>query len=288
MTKDYGKYLLALLLLGSNGIVASYIALSSYEIVFMRTMLGSLLLLAVFLLSRGKFTFWQHKQQFVFLAISGVALGGSWIFLYEAYQQIGVSIASLAYYCGPVIVMVLSPFLFSEKLSKIKIISFLLVLLGMVLVNGQAFQEGKTGWGLFCGGMSAVLYAVMVIFNKKARWIAGLENALFQVIFSFLTVAVFWFCRQGFSLQIANSDWLPILILGLLNTGLGCYLYFSALSRLSVQTVAICGYLEPLSAVVLAALVLQEKMDLVQIGGAVLIIGGAMLGELLVSRKKTN
>ena len=46
-----------------------------------------------------------------------------------------------------------------------------------------------------------------------------------------------------------------------------------------MQTVAICGYLEPLSAVVFSVIFLKETMLPIQIIGAVLIIGGAMLGE---------
>lgn len=87
--------------------------------------------------------------------------------LYEAYQQVGISIASLAYYCGPVIVMILSPFLFRETLTWPKIAVFLTVLAGMCLVNLQALDEGKTIWGLFCGLMSAFMYALMVTANKK-------------------------------------------------------------------------------------------------------------------------
>ena len=56
--------------------------------------------------------------------MSGVALGASWIFLYEAYVEIGVSLASLAYYCGPVIVMVFSPILFREKSQERKCAHF--------------------------------------------------------------------------------------------------------------------------------------------------------------------
>ena len=47
--RSFIHYLLALVLFGSNGIVASRIALSSYTIVFLRTMLGSALLLLLFL-----------------------------------------------------------------------------------------------------------------------------------------------------------------------------------------------------------------------------------------------
>ena len=78
-----------------------------------------------------------------------------------------------------------------------------------------------------------------------------------------------------------SSAWFWILLLGLVNTGGGCYLYFSPLSKLPVQTVAVCGYLEPMSAVVFAALLLGERMTPVQILGAVCIIGGAMIGELV-------
>lgn len=286
MKKAYFKYIFALLLFGSNGIVASHITLTSYEIVFLRTVIGSLLLLAIFLFTKGGFTFYQHKRQWCFLAISGIAMGASWMFLYEAYHQIGVSIASLAYYCGPVLVMALSPLLFGEKLTRKKVIGFLTVLVGIFLVNGQVFGEGKSGWGLFCGVMSAIMYAFMVIFNKKVKDISGMENSVLQLIISFLTAAVFIGIKQGFSLSVTRSDWLPILILGLLNTGVGCYFYFSSIGKLPVQTVAICGYLEPLSAVLLSAAFLNETMNSLQILGACLIIGGALVGELILTRDK--
>jgi hypothetical protein len=54
--QKYFKYILALLLFGSNGIVADMIALTSYEIVFLRTLIGSLLLIAIFFATRRRFT----------------------------------------------------------------------------------------------------------------------------------------------------------------------------------------------------------------------------------------
>ncbi len=52
-----------------------------------------------------------------------------------------------------------------------------------------------------------------------------------------------------------------------MNTGLGCYLYFSSIGRLSVQSVAVLGYLEPFSAVVLSAVLLREGMSLLRLLG---------------------
>jgi drug/metabolite transporter (DMT)-like permease len=263
--------------------VASYIALTSYEIVFTRTLIGSMLLIAIYVLTRQKVHLLQDKKHTLCLIISGIAMGTSWMFLYEAYQRIGVSMASLAYYCGPVIVMILAPILFREKLTWAKVIGFLAVLFGMFCVNAQALSEVKTTLGLFCGIMSAVMYAFMVIFNKKAKSITGLENSMWQLLTSFLTVAVFVGFKQGFVIHIELGNWIPILILGVFNTGIGCYFYFSSIGDLPVQTVAICGYLEPLSAVVFSVLFLRESMTIIQVIGAVLILGGAAFGELFHS-----
>jgi len=151
------KYLLALLMFGTNGIVASHIDLSSYEIVLLRTLIGSMFLIAIFFFTGGKPSFYKHKKQFAFLVVSGIAMGASWMFLYEAYSQIGVSISSLLYYCGPVIVMALSPLLFKEKLTLPKITGFIAVLTGIFLVNGNISGQ-LNKWGILCGLMSAVMY----------------------------------------------------------------------------------------------------------------------------------
>lgn len=285
MNKAFFKYIFALLLFGSNGIVASRIDLNSYEIVLLRTLIGSLLLIAIFFLSRGKLTFWKHKKDFAFLAVSGIAMGTSWMFLYEAYAQIGVSIASLCYYCGPVIVMILSPLLFKEKLTSTKIIGFLAVLIGIFFVNGFGAVAANR-FGLLCGLASAIMYAFMVIFNKKATAITGLENSALQLFIAFATVTVFVGFKQGFIIDIPTESVLPIFILGLLNTGIGCYLYFSSIGKISVQTVAICGYLEPLSAVLFSVIFLREVLLPVQSVGAGLIIGGAIFGECVKPKGK--
>lgn len=274
------KYITALLLFGSNGIVASHITVSSHEIVFTRTFIGALFLALIFIFSKKKMQLWKNKSHFLSLVISGIAMGISWVFLFEAYKQIGVSIATLAYYCGPVIVMILSPIIFKEKLTAIKIIGFLTVVMGMFCVNEQSLLQNNVSWGLVFGILSAVAYAFMVIFNKKAKSITGLENPMWQLGVSFLTVAIFLVLRQGFAIHITPGNLVPILLLGIVNTGIGCYFYFSSIGDLPVQTVAILGYLEPLSALFFSAAFLGESLSFLQVMGAVLILGGAAFGEL--------
>lgn len=278
-------YLSSLLLFSTNGIIASYIPLGSAQIVLLRTLIGGVLLLALFLLRGGRFTFFRHWQQFFFLLASGVSMGLSWMFLYEAYDRVGVSIASLLYYCGPVIVMALSPLLFHERLTAGKAAGFLSVIVGVVLVNSTASGGVSDTWGVACGLLSAVTYALLVICNKKATAITGFENVVLQMVTAFFTVAVFVGATQGFSLHLSAAGILPMCILGVVNTALGCYLYFSSIGRLPVQTVAICSYIDPLSAVLLSALLLHETLTAQQLLGVVLVLGGALAGELLGSRR---
>lgn len=286
MKKEYGKYLFAMLIYGFNGIVASQIALKSYEIVVLKTGIGCLLLLLLFSLSGQKWQIRRYPKELVYMAIAGMGMGISNIFLYEAYQLIGVSISTLLYYCGPVMLMASAPIFFHEKLSRQKCLGLGAVLAGLVCINGFAVQGGKSAFGLFCGLMSAVAYAVIAIATKKAEHIPGVEKVLWQMLCSFLPAAVYLCIRQGFTMEIPAGSWLPILILGLVNTGIGNYCSISAISKLPVQTVAVCGYLEPLSAVVLSAVLLGEAMGGVQLLGAVLILGGALFAELAGQKKE--
>lgn len=279
MKKAYVYYIFALLLFGTNGIVANYIQLSGYEIVFYRTLIGSMLLLLILLLKKEMLIFYKYKKQFLFLIISGIAMGFSWIFLYEAYDLIGVGIASLIYYCGPVIVMALSPLIFKEKLTYNKIVGFLSVFCGILFVNGAFSLFQNNNLGIICALISALMYSFMIIFNKKAAPISGIENSFIQLFVSFLTVAVFTGIKQGLLISVDSNSIFPLLFLGLVNTGLGCYLYFSKLEKLPVQTVSILGYLEPLSAVMFSALILNESMNTFQIIGTIFIIGGALFAE---------
>ncbi|NCC47940.1 MAG: DMT family transporter [Clostridia bacterium] len=285
MKPSFWKYILSMLLFGLNGIVASRIALSSYEIVWLRTLFGSLFLIGVFFLGRRTMAFRHHRKSFIYLILSGVSMGISWMLLYEAYQLIGVSIASLLYYCGPVIVMILSPILFRERLTRNRVISFLVVLAGVYLINGQMPQTQQAGRGILFGLLSALMYSGMVIFNKKAHGITGLENASFQLLVSFLTVTVFIAFRHGLTIPADSVNWPAILTLGLVNTGVGCYLYFSSIGHLPAQTVAIFSYLELLSAVLFSVLLLREVLHPLQIAGALIMIGGAVFAQISVNRK---
>ncbi len=284
---DFGKYLLALLLFGSNGVVASRIGMSSYEIVLLRSLLGGALLTALFFLSGNRPRFRERRRDVLWISVSGIAMAADWLFLFEAYAQIGVSLGMLINYTGPAIVIALSPVVLREKISFSKVIALLLAMVGALLISGQAVISGIRVSGLICAVLSALSYAVMVLASKKATTVTGIQNATLQLVVTALTVTLYAFIR-GVRLTSVSGSWLPILWLGLVNTGLGCYFYFSSIGKLPAQSVAVCGYIEPLSAVLLSAIFLKETLSPVQLLGAALIVGGALFGEIWGKRTKSD
>lgn len=299
MNNGLFTYLAALLLFGSNGIIAAAIALPSSDIVLLRTFLGALSLVTILAITqRHKLQAPSRPREAAALLLSGAALGASWIFLFRAYQTIGVGVSSLLYYCGPIIVMALSPLIFGEKLTGGKITGFIAVACGAFLIAAQGLGGNMPIAGIVCGIASAFCYALMVIASKGAPHIEGLENSTLQVSAAFVTALILTLFTQGAPSFLSPSiaagiDWRAVAMLGIVNTGLGCLLYFSAVAKLPVQTVAVVGYLEPLSAVVFSAVVfsavlLGETITPVRLMGAAFIIGGAIFCELAGKRANTK
>ena len=182
--------------------------------------------------------------------------------------------------------MALSPLIFGEKLTGGKIAGFIAVACGAFLIAAQGLGGNMPIAGIVCGIVSAFCYALMVIASKGAPHIEGLENSALQVSAAFVTALTLTLITQGAPsfLSAASIDWRAVIMLGVVNTGIGCLLYFSAVAKLPVQTVAVVGYLEPLSAVVFSAVLLGEAMTPVRLMGAALIIGGALFCELADKR----
>ena len=125
------------------------------------------------------------------------------------------------------------------------------------------------------------------ILALKVSSIGGVECSAIQLCGSLAAVAVYLgFSAVTGSIELPSAAMLAhlnvpaALCIGLVNTGLGCYMYFSSMGELPVTRVAVCGYLEPLSAVVLSALLLDEAMTPANVLGAALILGGAIYSEL--------
>ena len=277
-------YLASLLIFGSNGILAAGVSLASSQIVFFRMSLGAAILAVAFFAMRKKLTVLHNKHDLVFLIGGGLGASCEMLFVYEAYQTAGVAMSTILCYLAPIVVMMLSPILFRERLTAIKGISFAVVVVGSLLINVLALGNGVSPRGILFGLGSAAGLASMVICNKKVTRTPGLERAVVQMVVSGIICTVYIAVTQGIVPTLmattAAGAWPTIIVIGVLS-GIGNLMYFIAISKLSVQSVAVFGYLEPLSAVLMSVAFLGEHMLPLQIVGAAMIIGGALAAETI-------
>ena len=102
---------------GTLGLFVRNISVSSGELALYRAILAVLLLGGYLAVTGQKIPFGEIRKEIPLLLLSGIAMGFNWILLFEAYKYTTVSVATLSYYFAPVIVTVVCPILFREKMT---------------------------------------------------------------------------------------------------------------------------------------------------------------------------
>ena len=274
------------LIFGTIGLVKRYIPLPSSYVSLSRAVIGFAVLL-VFQLARGKRPDMAAiKRNFIIILVSGAAIGFNWILLFEAYNYTSVAAATLCYYMAPLMVVLASPLLLKEKLSLRKVICVIIALVGMVLVNGTGAGENSAK-GVIFGLAAAVLYASVMILNKKMKNIGAWDRTMTQMFTCAVVMLPYvLFTQKTLAFDAPSLAWALLILLGIFHTGFAYALYFGSMAKLKAQTVALLSYIDPAAAVLLSAIVLREDMGLWQILGAVLIIVCAAASEIEVKRIK--
>ena len=225
----YGMYILSLLIFGTNGIFVSHISLASSQIVLMRTLIGGILLTCL-VLFLGGFDIDHLRRERIPLLLGGAALGLNWVALFEAYRLLNVSLATLIYYVGPIIVLLFSPILFREKLTGRKLVSVIIVGIGLICISGSVVVIGMNSLGLLCAAFSALFYAALIVFNKQISYTSGMQTAAIELDVAFFVVLVYTLCTSGLP-HLTGNDLPYIVVIGFINTGLAYLLYFSSFTR---------------------------------------------------------
>ncbi|MBR2402429.1 MAG: DMT family transporter [Lachnospiraceae bacterium] len=274
----------SMVIFGTIGIFRKHIELSSGVLAMARGFIGAMFLLFIIALKREKLSKAAIKKNLWFLILSGAFIGFNWILLFEAYRYTTVATATLCYYLAPIFVIIASPLILKERLSGRKVMCVLVALAGMVFVS-RVLQVGFTGLaelkGVLFGLGAAAFYASVILLNKKITDIPAYDKTIVQLVCA-ATVLVPYVLLTG---ELAVAEWsgigfVLVLVVGILHTGVTYALYFGSMAYLKAQTVAIFSYIDPIVAILLSAVLLQEKMDGLTILGMVLILGAAVYSEL--------
>ena len=276
------KYIMAVVLYGTIGTFLRYVSLPSEIVAMCRGIFGSAFIYLYLKISHRYLDRDAVRKNLKWLIAAGICLGLNWIFLFAAYIHTTVAVASLCNYMAPIVVILISPAVLRERPDRRKMPCVAAAFAGIILVSG--IWNGSIGntFGVVMGLAAALCFVGIVICNRKIRDIRALDKSVIQLAISALTILPYALIRnRGAELALDMRSLLIILVLGLIHTGVAYCLYFSGMSTLPVQTVAILGYLEPVVSIFCSAFFLHEKMGFAGWIGAFLIIGAAVVSETM-------
>ena len=266
---------------GTISVFVRNISLSSGEIALYRAVLAAILIGVYLLATKQKISFTNAKKELLLLLLSGMAMGINWILLFEAYNHTTVSSATLSYYFAPVIVILLSPIIFREKMTLKQIICFVMSTLGIVLITGIGGSSGTNIIGILMGLGAACFYATVILLNKFIKGVDGIHRTFLQFLAAIITLIPYVLLTSGINVGTLNTKgWICLLVIGLVHTGITYCLYFSSIKELSGQKAAILSYIDPLVAVVISVTLLKEAITFWQIIGGIMILGFTLWNEL--------
>ena len=241
------KLILAMTIFGTIGIFVKYIPLPSSVIACARGFIGVAFLLLMSFIKKSKISFKDIKNNLLLLLISGAFIGINWILLFEAYRYTTVATATLCYYMAPIFVTIASPFILKEKLTIKKGLCVFTALIGMVFVSGilgtDSLQINVPG--ILCGIGAAFFYACVILLNKHIKDISSYDMTMTQLFVASGVILPY----NLITADVSTSDLgvmaiVCLLIVGIVHTGFSYMIYFSSISSLKAQTVAIFSYFE--------------------------------------------
>lgn len=200
------------------------------------------------------------------------------ITLLYGYANISSGIASTINFMYPVVVTACMMLFFGENKSKLNILAVILAILGVYLMasgDGLRVPGGNTALGLTCSIISAFTYAAYFIVMKRSN-ADKIEAVKFTTWIMMLSAAYFiagCFISEGKITLVTNPvHWLYILGLGLWATMVSNFTGVKAVRRIGPTLTSILGALQPLTAVLLGVLFLDEHLGPKTIIGIILIL----------------
>jgi DME family drug/metabolite transporter len=260
---------------GSIALIVRDVDLPAMTIVFFRVALTAAVVAGGLGLARGHAALAPVKPVVPAL---GVLLAAHWSCYFAALQSTSVASAALITYASTVFVALLAPVLLHERVPASSLLALVIAVAGIALISlsgGSGEEEVRLG-GVALALGAAVTMALLIILIK--RFAADVEPIRFVVWESTAATLVLLPALVVPSFAITGHDVALLLLLGVVLGGVTAVMYITALHKVPATTAGILAYVEPLTAAVLAALFLDERITpAVLIGGAAILAASAIV-----------
>lgn len=271
----------------SLGLIAA--GLSNFDVLSYRWMVAALVLVIYALCKRKTLKLASLDEAWKIALLSALRAITS-ITLLVGYANIASGVASTINFMYPVIVTVTMMIFFGEDKSWINVGAILLSIFGVYLMSsgeGLSVEGGNTSLGLICSLVSALSFAAYYVLMKKLRAdkIEVVKFTTWVMLLSGIYFIIGGIITEG-KIQIVTDGklWLYIFGLGLWATMVSNFTGVKAVRRIGPTLTSILGALQPLTAVFLGGLFLDEHLGPQAIIGMILIM--IAVGIVVTHHKK--
>lgn len=272
---------IAVFLFGGTALFSKLIGLPALDITVYRTGIAALALFVLLTLQKKQLTLASMKDYGIAILL-GCVVGIHWVTYFAGMQMAGVTVGIIAFFTYPVITVFIEP-LFNKTVPKVKdMITALMVVIGIVLLIPEVSFGNQITLGIVTGIISAVFFALRNILHKNYfSHYSGPHTMLYQTLVACLMLCLFVEVPPS---QVTESDWLLLLLVGMVFTAIPHALFASSLRHLSATTAGLISCLQPLYGSVLAFLLLHERSDILTMIGGLLVISAAIFETWSVSK----
>lgn len=242
--------------------------------------LFSLPILAIMMLCRRR-SFTLRRGEILPVAALGILMSLSSLGLYESYKYMNSGVASTLLFIYPVLVAVLMTLFFHERFRITTGVCLVVMGAGLTLLVHTEAGFTLSGIGclmVFISSLTYAIYLVMTNVSRRVQGIATLKLLFYQLMAGSSVFFVMLACGEPLTLPSQPSGWVNLAALAFLPTvvSLGCTTI--AIHCIGSTPTAIFGALEPVTAVVLSVLVLDQTLTMREIaGGALIVVATSMV-----------
>ena len=282
---------IAIFLWGFSGILGRLISLQEYPLVWWRILLTAMIL-GIFLKWKEQLQIptWQEMKKIAFV---GGTIALHWVTFFGSIKYSNVSVALSALASTALFTAVFEPLKYRRKPKLSELLQGLVIIFGIYLIF--RFQK-LYAVGISLGLISAILCAYFTIETKDLLKSNGPRNLLlFELVGGLATLTIlapiylYFFPAETLLPSLNDSGYL--LILSLLCTVYAMQLSYQALQHVSPFVMNLSVNLEPVYAIILAAIIFQEHKELnlgFYAGASVIILSVAMNGFLNWKEKRSG
>ncbi len=216
------------------------------------------------------------------LAVNGVLLATHWVLFFSALLLTDVAVAELLTYTGPIYVAALTPLVLKEPYDRRVLVPILLGLAGMLVIvwpHLSAPDDTMEIVGAAMAMLAAVGYALLMLNTK--RLLHGISAPVIMFWDSTAAALVLLPLALLLPAPSTGNEWAALFALGAVYSVAVVFVFMTGLKRVRADHAAVLMYLEPVSAIVVAAFFLGEPITAAAVfGGAIVISAGVAVARL--------